>query len=47
VHQLEQIAAGQTPDDLLNAAAMSALTRGRLRDLFHAVGAVTRELRPV
>jgi CBS domain-containing protein len=46
VHQLEQIAADQTPDDLLNAAAMSALTRGRLRDLFHAVGAVARELRP-
>jgi CBS domain-containing protein len=46
VHQLEQIAAGQTPDDLLNAGAMSALTRGRLRDLFHAVGTVARELRP-
>ena len=28
VHQLDQIAAGQAPDDLLDAAAMSALTRG-------------------
>lgn len=46
VHQLEQIAAGLTPDDLLDAAAMSALTRGRLRALFHAVGTVARELRP-
>jgi CBS domain-containing protein len=47
VHQLDQIAAGETPDDLLDAAAMSALTRGRLRDVFHAVGTVARELRPV
>jgi signal-transduction protein with cAMP-binding, CBS, and nucleotidyltransferase domain len=46
VHQLEQIAADQAPDDLVNAATLSALMRGRLRDLFHAVGAVARELRP-
>jgi CBS domain-containing protein len=46
VHQLDQIAGGETPDDLLDAAAMSALTRGRLRDVFHAVGTVARELRP-
>ncbi len=46
VHQLDQIAAGQTPDDLLDAAAMSPLTRGRLRDVFRAVGTVARELRP-
>ena len=46
VHQLEQIAAGGIPDDLLDAAAMSALTRGRLRDVFRAVNAVARELRP-
>jgi CBS domain-containing protein len=46
VHQLDQIAAGETPDDLLDAAAMSALTRGSLRELFHAVGTVARELRP-
>ena len=46
VHQLDQIAAGHTPDDLLDAAAMSPLTRGRLRDVFRAVGTVARELRP-
>ncbi|MGZ4178169.1 MAG: putative nucleotidyltransferase substrate binding domain-containing protein [Solirubrobacteraceae bacterium] len=46
VHQLDQIAAGEPPDDLLDAAAMSALTRARLRDVFRAVSAVSRELRP-
>jgi CBS domain-containing protein len=46
VHQLDQIAAGETPDDLLDAAVMSALTRGRLRDVFRAVSTVARELRP-
>jgi CBS domain-containing protein len=45
VHQLDQIAAGHAPDDLLDAAAMSALTRARLRDVFHAVSTVARELR--
>jgi CBS domain-containing protein len=43
-HQLEQVEAGQAPDDLLDAAAMSPLTRGRLRDVFRAVSAVQREL---
>ena len=28
------------------AAGLSALTRGRLRDVFHAVHTVARELRP-
>ncbi|MGA9857271.1 MAG: putative nucleotidyltransferase substrate binding domain-containing protein [Solirubrobacteraceae bacterium] len=46
VHQLEQIAAGHAPDDLLDAAAMSPLTRGHLRELFHEVSAVARDLRP-
>jgi CBS domain-containing protein len=46
MHQLDQIAAGETPDDMLDAAALSALTRARLRDVFHAVSAVARELRP-
>jgi CBS domain-containing protein len=46
VHQLEQIEAGQAPDDLLDASAMSPLTRGRLRDVFRAVSAVQRELDP-
>ena len=46
VHQLDQIAAGETPDDLLDASAMSSLTRGHLRDVFHAITAVARELAP-
>jgi CBS domain-containing protein len=46
VHQLEQIAAGEGPDDLLDAGAMSALTRARLRDVFRAVSTVARELHP-
>ncbi len=45
-HHLEQLEAGQAPDDLVDAAAMSPLTRGRLRDVFRAVSAVQRELRP-
>jgi CBS domain-containing protein len=45
-HQLEQVEVGHAPDDLLDAAAMSPLTRGRLRDVFRAVSAVQRELRP-
>jgi CBS domain-containing protein len=46
VHQLEQLAAGETPDDLIDAGAMTPLTRSHLRDVFRAVSAVTRELRP-
>jgi CBS domain-containing protein len=45
-HQLERIEAGEPPDDLLDAAAMTPLTRGYLRDVFHAVSAVARELAP-
>ncbi|MGH2913899.1 MAG: putative nucleotidyltransferase substrate binding domain-containing protein [Solirubrobacteraceae bacterium] len=44
VHQLEQIAAGWPPDDLLDAAMMSSLTRGHLRSVFRAIGAVARTL---
>jgi CBS domain-containing protein len=47
VHQLEQLAAGEAPDDLLDAGAMTPLTRTHLREVFRAVSAVTRELRPV
>jgi CBS domain-containing protein len=46
IHQLERIEAGQPPDDLLDAAVMSPLTRGRLRDVFRAVSAVQREMSP-
>lgn len=46
VHQLEQIEAGQAPDHLLDASAMSPLTRGHLRSVFHAVSTIARELAP-
>jgi CBS domain-containing protein len=46
VHQLEQLEASEEPDDLLDPAALSPLTRDYLRDVFRALGAVTRELRP-
>jgi CBS domain-containing protein len=46
LHQLEQLEASQTPDDQLDPAALSPLTRDYLRDVFRAVGSVTRELSP-
>jgi CBS domain-containing protein len=45
-HQLEQLAGGERTDDLLDPAAMSPLTRSHLRDVFLAVNAVAREIRP-
>ena len=45
-HHMEQLAAGEDADDLLDPAAMSALTRSHLRDVFRAVTAVQRALRP-
>jgi CBS domain-containing protein len=46
VHHLEQLAGGHELDDLLDPAAMTPLTRDRLRDVFRAVNAVATELRP-
>jgi CBS domain-containing protein len=46
LHQLEQLEAGEEPDDLLDPADMSPLTRTHLRDVFRAVNAVAREIRP-
>ncbi|HET9103049.1 MAG TPA: putative nucleotidyltransferase substrate binding domain-containing protein [Solirubrobacteraceae bacterium] len=43
-HQLQQLAAGERPDDLLDPAAMSALTRDHLRAAFHAVTTAIRGL---
>jgi CBS domain-containing protein len=45
VHQLEQLESGERPDDLVDPVTLSPLTRSYLRDVFRAVGAVTRELR--
>jgi CBS domain-containing protein len=44
-HHMEQLAAGEAADDLLDPAVMSALTRSHLRDVFRAVTAVQRTLR--
>ena len=46
VHQMEQLAAGEPPDDMLDPAALSPLTRDLLREVFRAVSAVVRELHP-
>jgi CBS domain-containing protein len=46
VHQLEQIADGAPPDDMLDPTVMSSLTRGHLRDVFRAVTTIARELAP-
>jgi CBS domain-containing protein len=43
-HHIEQLVAGEAPDDLLDPGVMSALTRGHLRDVFRAVAAAQRKL---
>ena len=43
-HHMEQLAAGEAADDLLDPAVMSPLTRSHLRDVFRAVTAVQRTL---
>jgi CBS domain-containing protein len=43
-HQMEQLAAGETADDLLAPAAMSPLARSLVREVFHAVAAAQRAL---
>jgi CBS domain-containing protein len=44
-HHMERLAAGLTPDDSIESAAISPLMRDHLRDVFHAVNAVQRRLR--
>jgi CBS domain-containing protein len=44
-HHMEQLAAGAMPDDRLEPAAISPLTRDHLRDVFRAVSGVQRSLR--
>jgi CBS domain-containing protein len=46
MHQLDQLEASQQPDDQLDPAELSPLTRDHLREVFRAVGTVTRELSP-
>ncbi len=46
IHHLEQIADGRPPDDLLDPAEMSPLSRGHLREVFRSVSAVVRQLQP-
>jgi CBS domain-containing protein len=43
-HHMEQLAAGSQPDDLLDPAAISPLTRDHLRDVFRAISGVQRRL---
>ena len=45
-HHMEQLAAGEEADDLLDPAVMSPLTRSHLREVFRAITAVQRTLRP-
>jgi signal-transduction protein with cAMP-binding, CBS, and nucleotidyltransferase domain len=43
-HHMRQLAQGAAPDDRIQTAAISALTRDYLRDVFRAVTAVQRRL---
>ncbi|HWC86494.1 MAG TPA: putative nucleotidyltransferase substrate binding domain-containing protein [Solirubrobacteraceae bacterium] len=43
-HHMEQLAAGEAADDLLDPALMSPLTRDHLRDVFRAIAAAQRKL---
>jgi len=44
-HHMQQLAAGSQPDDRIEPAEISSLTRDYLRDVFRAVTAVQRGLR--
>ncbi len=45
-HHMQQLASGLAPDERLHLSAMSPLARDHLRDVFRAVTAVQRGLRP-
>jgi CBS domain-containing protein len=45
-HHMELLAAGRSPDDLVETAQMSPLARDHLRDVFRAVASVQRGLAP-
>jgi CBS domain-containing protein len=44
-HQVEQLRAGADPDNLIDAETLNPVTRGYLREAFHAVSSVQRSLR--
>jgi CBS domain-containing protein len=44
-HQVEQLREGIEPDDLIEVARLSPITRGYIREAFHAVADVQRALR--
>ena len=43
-HQVEQLKAGEEPDDFLDPAALSPLTRSSLKEAFRAVAGVQRRI---
>ncbi len=43
-HQVEQLRAGEEPDDFVNPAALSSLMRTHLKDAFRAVASIQRRL---
>ena len=43
-HQVDQLRAGEEPDDFLDPAALSPLTRNSLKEAFRAVAAVQRRI---
>jgi CBS domain-containing protein len=43
-HQVEQLRAGETPDNYIDPAALSPLTRSYLREAFRAVAAVQKRV---
>ena len=43
-HQIEQLARGEPPDDYIDPAALSPLTRSYLKEAFRAVAAVQKHV---
>ena len=43
-HQVDQLRAGEKPDDFVNPAALSALTRTHLKEAFRAVASIQRRV---
>jgi CBS domain-containing protein len=43
-HQVEQLRAGKEPDDYVDPATLSALTRSHLREAFRAVASIQKSV---